>query len=785
MTGKTLINLCSGQSFEFINFLKNANGIGSSGGYAWPGVMDTNGYPTTAPATAITMTFVIPTENNYPAMRYIFRQRSGTTGTWGRVSITLPSGSFTVNSDANSNVVSNSSNVLTVAGSNPNIDITLNGLSGAANGYTLILTFLTTGGAYTTPDMVFCRSDQASLLASGEIFNPDFVTLMQALNPKIVRLMDWCSVNNTLNSQFAYRAPSAALSYKNERFHPAAWVGAISTSGSNYTCSAPSDWSAISDGACLQGQFGGSLTGTLSVTGAASGTGGVIRLAMASTASLSNGQKIAFTSSGGLTNGGGVWTITVVDATHIELQGSTYASNITGTISVATITVGSNGAKLLRGSQGIPSITNADLSTLVYDVLSDCFFVVPRGLGDSSRNGAMPIEIQVAMANKLGISIWTCLPIHYTDSSITALSNYVRDNLSSSLNCYYELSNEVGNSLNFTNYFYAQTNGIACGFPASRAQYSFHGLRSRMMFALLDTSYSAASKTNYKKVLGNLLYLDDQTSSQTYRWNGRDLAPSGTSTGVGNSTYNSYTGSANYTASPNRPVDLADSISYATYYSGALLNDPFNYASFTTGQCAAMASAADSWLAGDKATAFAWCDSDLQSGTAPGVTTTTLNAVKTKASSWNTLVASYNGSRAVPLTVDCYEGGYSSWGPTTTDCGTIGISTSYGNTMSGNTVTARGTIQLMLDDYKKSFNFYQKSLSQYTDFMSLSNAGTPTWFSLTGVITTILGNFTMCAGSMYHAPSRLGSGFIGDQYHSLDATLNYNNNKRRFKVVAS
>lgn len=796
MVGRLLVNGFDvvGQSFAFINLLKRSNNR-QAGSFAYPGILDDNGYPTTAPSTALTQSVFIPTEDAYPSFRFILKQASGTSGVWGNVSLTLPAGTITVNSGA-AFVVSNSGNVITVSGTNPYLDLTFNGLSGAANAYNLTLSFLTTGGAYTTPDMVLCRADHESLLDAGEIFNPDFIALLQDLNPKILRLMDWSAVNGSNSSQHDYRSPVTAISYRMGRWQPSAWVGGISASGNDYTCSAPSDWSTLSapyssgsgssHGNTIQGKFGGSLSGNLTVTSASSGTGGVIRLAMADTSSLSNDQRIAFSSSGGLSNGGGIWNITVVDATHVELQGSTYSSNVTGTISVAKITVGANSAKLLRGSSGIPSITSGDLSTLVYDALTDTFLVTPRAIGDSSavgatNNGAVPIEIQVALANKLNVNLWTCIPFWYTDGSVTAIATYVRDNLNSWLTCYYEPSNEISN-FGFTQFYHCQMSGTACGFPASRAVVSFNGLRSRMMFGLLDAVYSATNQTNYHKLLCSLLELDDPTTSQTYKWNGNDLAPSGTGTGVGNTTYSNYTGAANYTQSPNRPIDFADGVTYGAYFCGGLLNDTDSYQFFPSGVSSAMTDAADAFAAGNVATAFAWCDSDLQSGSPPsgGALNANLDHVKARATLWHNKAASYDGSRATPLTVEGYEGGYTGWGPTTTNCTSMGISTTYGNTENN---AVRGKIQLMLDAYKQSFNFYQKVTTYYDDFFSLPNAGTPPWFLIQGSESTTNTRWSMLNGSTYAGPTRLGSSFSGGDYASYDAFRNYNNRKRRLRVT--
>ena len=65
----------------------------------------------------------------------------------------------------------------------------------------------------------------------------------------------------------------------------------------------------------------------LTVTGAANNGVGLIRLTVASTATFATGQVKKVSGVTGTTEANGVWTITVVDSTHIDLQGSVFANN--------------------------------------------------------------------------------------------------------------------------------------------------------------------------------------------------------------------------------------------------------------------------------------------------------------------------------------------------------------------------------------------------------------------------------------------------------------------------
>ncbi|MDR3487095.1 MAG: hypothetical protein P4M05_19585 [Bradyrhizobium sp.] len=63
---------------------------------------------------------------------------------------------------------------------------------------------------------------------------------------------------------------------------------------------------------------------SMTVTGAASGTGGVVRLAVNSTAQADTDDTAIVSGVTGTTEANGTWVITIIDATHIELQGSVF-----------------------------------------------------------------------------------------------------------------------------------------------------------------------------------------------------------------------------------------------------------------------------------------------------------------------------------------------------------------------------------------------------------------------------------------------------------------------------
>ncbi len=82
----------------------------------------------------------------------------------------------------------------------------------------------------------------------------------------------------------------------------------------------------LTNGTTLVLDISGSVA-NVAVTNAVSGTGGVIRLTLATAQPFVNGDQVfvfGLTGSPGTTEANGFWTITVVDSTHIELNGSTF-----------------------------------------------------------------------------------------------------------------------------------------------------------------------------------------------------------------------------------------------------------------------------------------------------------------------------------------------------------------------------------------------------------------------------------------------------------------------------
>jgi hypothetical protein len=401
-----------------------------------------------------------------------------------------------------------------------------------------------------------------------------------------------------------------------------------------------------------------------------------------------------------------------------------------------TINSGTRGVvPLLRGTTGNAglALSSGDigantLATLTYDSVLGGFLFQTDG-----QTSCLPYELQIAFANRINANYWCNFQGYFDNASVTAIAMLVRTNLNSALKAYFEYGNEIWN-FGFPATPWANVKGQALGFPNNnnRPVYGWYGLRARLVMALVTTAWSPRSAAQLKRCMV-FQGFGPSASTNTYRYQGADLAPSGTHTGTGNAAYNTYTGSADYTQSPNRPIDFSDVLSYATYYSGAqCTNFDANYVANGAAAIAGLLAAADNYATGIPAnitSALAFLDNDIRAGTLSGSGNPggqTLLALLSGANSgvgiyptWNALAVTYN------LPLECYEGAHESWYPSTATCTTLGISTGYGG--------SAGTISILIDAYKKTVAFQQLVADQFTQFMASSKSVTPAWLLLSGI----------------------------------------------------
>jgi hypothetical protein len=286
----------------------------------------------------------------------------------------------------------------------------------------------------------------------------------------------------------------------------------------------------------------------------------------------------------------------------------------------------------------------------------------------------------------------------------------------------YGLNLELGNEIwNFAYPFNFQTTfagncGIKLGFPTGNNEhfFGFHAYQTVQMAKQAQTAWS--NKQKLQCVIAFQAF-GPVGSTRTYKLKGADLA-SVANGGQGNATWISYTGNANLTAFPNRPIDVCDAISYATYWCGTQCqNFDGNYSNLTT-----LTGWADLWNSGVGANitqAYLNIDADLE-GVGGGETMSALNT--NIYPGWETAAAEFDGARPsgkANVVIELYEGALEMNAPSASRCTALGVSTTYST-----------TIASMFDGYKKSPYFYARVKRQFDQFLAASpgRANVAEWF---------------------------------------------------------
>jgi hypothetical protein len=421
-------------------------------------------------------------------------------------------------------------------------------------------------------------------------------------------------------------------------------------------------------------------------------------------------------------------TSSYADGEMIHLQ---FAS--ANTQSGATINSGGRGVvPILVGSGGYTgrspaagAIAANSLATLTYDAVLNAFLWQTGG-----QTMCVPYELQIAFANRINAHYWCNLPTYFNDGSVSTIAALVRDKLTASLNAYFEYSNEVWN-FGFPVTHWSSLKGAALGFPAdnNRRFYGWYGLRFCQMMGLITKAWAPRSLAQLRRVMAFQAFGSVGVTS-LYRFQGADLSGS----------YSNYAkrGFANFNAAPNRPIDVCDVLSYATYYSGAqCTNFDAQYVSNGAANASGLLAAADDYASGvptKMASALAFMDNDVRAGTLTsgkvgGQTLLGLNATASGTgiyAAWSAVATTFNKP------VECYEGGYEGWYPSTSTCTTMGISVAYGG--------PTGKIAVLVNAFKMTDAFRAVVQDQISQFKAKPNSVRAAWLVLPGVSQWALSN---------------------------------------------
>jgi len=114
--------------------------------------------------------------------------------------------------------------------------------------------------------------------------------------------------------------------------------------------------------------------------------------------------------------------------------------------------------------------------------------------GKEGQRGA-PVEVMVALANRLNADAWFAMPYKASDEYVTRFAEYVAQHLDPSLKAYIEYTNEAWNNI-FPHRRYAIDNGIALGLDKhpETAGIKFYAKRSTDIFKLWENAFNGRSR---------------------------------------------------------------------------------------------------------------------------------------------------------------------------------------------------------------------------------------------------------------------------------------------------
>jgi len=557
----------------------------------YPLSLNVDQYPTGVIPTNISYSFNLP--SNYTTSTVFTIAWAGTVGlgadTGGGLSFGN-GGSITIVSDPGSVVVGQTTSSVRMSGTNGIVQLKFNSVTPGAtmvfasganfgSGGTQFKNLFFGVGAfnYSQYTTIVSTSDPTQFL------NPDYITAIKGLSPIAVRMLGFIG-GVGFHTQHRYRLGwNTALSYSNTYWIPNCWAG-VTRSGSNITNPAAD----------------------------------------------------------GLTFIAAAATDTPVSYTAGEIIQGQFA--VAGAVSGApTLNVGSRGAKPIFNINGFaqdPSqLRSTQYATFAYDDIlngsTGCWIMIdPSNPGYGWTGSNTPLEMQAAVANAVGCHLWFQLCAHTTwqNSTMESSSNSVTQQLSalsSQLNngCYLEYANEVWNFGAPFNTQWSWARQSAVAFGMGQDNLSFYGYKLATLMPIAKTAWG---RSGLVRVSGMQFGAAANDPTDNFQLKGQSLAPLGGGTGglgLGNSFWNSYTGSANYTVSPNRPVDRIEGLAYAPYYNGtnctgadSEYSNPGGIGLTTggpSGWTTGLIGAVDAYHAGGStniANAFAYMDWDIQQG---------------------------------------------------------------------------------------------------------------------------------------------------------------------------
>lgn len=229
MSGRAVINIATGVPINYLKLVQNQKV--NAGGYAYPSILDNNGYPLSTPSSQIAETLELQRDVSGYVGAWVF----GWTGKLGGYNINLSNGAgITVTTGGS--FVSTSAFNEAFSGTNGRVVFTFNG-----NDSAITMQWLMTG-IYdgTLSGMYLCRADEEASLLAGNFYRQEYIDYLNYLNPYALRFLNPCNINQSNITRFEHMLPAGAHTYTSGRWYPGAWAGTVGGTDT-YTCSAAAD----------------------------------------------------------------------------------------------------------------------------------------------------------------------------------------------------------------------------------------------------------------------------------------------------------------------------------------------------------------------------------------------------------------------------------------------------------------------------------------------------------------------------------------------------------------
>lgn len=569
-TGYSEINLSPGDSIGgFLNVIDTGNSQSFFNG-ATPAQIDANGIPS-SPLTASQVILYTLHLDDYlvgsPTTQWVFKWTPS-----GDAVINLFGWPVSVVGSPTGCSTAGSFTITMTAGTPCRVVFTF---SSAPGGFDYQLQFLAAAYAPGSPKPVICRVSDEAAVTAGEFYTAEYLSTLAGLNLKTLRFMPWIlGISNSDNlAAWGYRSTPSMIGWQSDRTYPGIYGGAIS--GTDFYTMAPgastplTDWT---DGETVQGNLTNASTLIYSISNAVNNGSGLIRLTVNSTTGMSTGQKIYISDVNGTLEALGVQTITVVGtpgtSTTIDLQGTAFVNAYTGggKISVQTLTITgkTNGTKLVTYYNGTAGqILGPGLSSFTYNAAWNVLLWKDGGI-----TAGFPIEAMVQLSNRLKLNMWYTLPMLANDNFVTSLGAYIRDNLNAALSLYFEYSNETWQGGPQSQYAARQGNYFQLGY-----YWGYTGVRFAMIQNLIKPVWTATGRSASTLRRSLMWQAFGDANVQFYILNGTLNDPTNNRRlclYLGGTFSGTCSGAPNYSVTGSRPVDYADVVGYALYFSGWL-----------------------------------------------------------------------------------------------------------------------------------------------------------------------------------------------------------------------